>query len=552
MFIASLAPCAACAQSDADTVFTVRSFRSNFFSAFDTRTLSFVSVPIEKQKCADEALARLPWRDAFIEALLLDWGKKKDEYARIRDYVRKTIGDMYVPLAFEMARAEDGGCSIRTFFTSSNEVEKKLKQDDQERLRNWLPSVHARSVPVHAGAAQRVSAAAAELSQERERSQGLERDLTAAREEIRKLKDAQGGATQQVSAVSAELSQERERLTGLDRDLAAAREEIRKLKDAQGGATQQVSAAAAEFSRERGRSQGLERDLTAAREEIRKLRDAQGGATRQVSAVAAELSQQRERSQELDRDLAAAREEIRKLKDAQGTATQQVSSVAAELTQQRGRSQQLDRELAAAHEEMGTLAAHQRESAEQAALAVRALEQERSRSQRLDHDLAAAREEMRRVKAARAGIATTHAAASRPTSLQNDADGGAAHNASERTVLARAVPDSNAEAVATPSSDAPPRADAASPPRAEDKLLARAHALVLQGNIDGARLWLERAIETGSARAAFDLAQTYDPHVLLVWKTYGVRGDVAKARDLYSRAYSRGIAEAKKRIEALK
>src|ERR1700756_3958822 len=122
MFIASLAPCAACAQSDADTVFTVRSFRSSFFSAFDTRTLSFVSVPMEKQACTDEALARLPWRDVFIEAVLLDWGKKKDEFARIMDHVRKIIGDMYVPLAFEMARTEDGACSIRTFFTSTREV----------------------------------------------------------------------------------------------------------------------------------------------------------------------------------------------------------------------------------------------------------------------------------------------------------------------------------------------------------------------------------------------------------------------------------------------
>jgi TPR repeat protein len=83
-------------------------------------------------------------------------------------------------------------------------------------------------------------------------------------------------------------------------------------------------------------------------------------------------------------------------------------------------------------------------------------------------------------------------------------------------------------------------------------LLGRAHALILQGDIEGARLWLERAVETGSARAQFDLAETYDPHALSIWKTYGVRGDVARARNLYSRAYSRGITDAKERIERLK
>ena len=223
------------------------------------------------------------------------------------------------------------------------------------------------------------------------------------------------------------------------------------------------------------------------------------------------------------------------------------------MTQERERSQGLERDLTAARKEIGALAAHQRESAEQAAFAVQAVEQERSRSQGLDQDLAATRHDVSGVKAVRAGIVTPDAPAWGPKSPQDDAGDRASPNSRERGAPARAIPDSNTAAAAAPPSDTPGRVerDMPNPPTGEDKLLARAHALVLQGNIDGARLWLERAIETGSARAEFDLAQTYDPHVLSIWKTYGVRSDPAKARDLYSRAYSRGVTEAKERIEAL-
>jgi hypothetical protein len=99
----------------------------------------------------------------------------------------------------------------------------------------------------------------------------------------------------------------------------------------------------------------------------------------------------------------------------------------------------------------------------------------------------------------------------------------------------------------------PSRTSPPSPPSAGgEQLLARADALIGQGDIMGARLVLERAIEAGSARAAFALARTYDPLMLSSWNTYGIRGDLARARDLYARAYAGGIAEAKERMEALK
>jgi hypothetical protein len=71
------------------------------------------------------------------------------------------------------------------------------------------------------------------------------------------------------------------------------------------------------------------------------------------------------------------------------------------------------------------------------------------------------------------------------------------------------------------------------------------------GDISGARLVLERALQTGSSRAAFQLAETYDPRQLSRWRAHGTRGDWAMAQALYLRAYEGGIVEAKDRIAAI-
>ena len=105
-----------------------------------------------------------------------------------------------------------------------------------------------------------------------------------------------------------------------------------------------------------------------------------------------------------------------------------------------------------------------------------------------------------------------------------------------------------AEAAAT---EQPAVAEAQGRPEAA-RLLARASALISQGNIGAARIVLERAVETGSAQASFMLAETYDPLVLSTWKTYGTRGDVTKARELYAKALAGGIQEAKDRSVSLR
>ncbi len=82
-------------------------------------------------------------------------------------------------------------------------------------------------------------------------------------------------------------------------------------------------------------------------------------------------------------------------------------------------------------------------------------------------------------------------------------------------------------------------------------LLARATLLVARGDIGGARVVLERAVETGSASALFALAETFDPAILSAWGTVGTQGDPAWARELYAKALAGGIAAAKDRLATL-
>jgi len=83
-------------------------------------------------------------------------------------------------------------------------------------------------------------------------------------------------------------------------------------------------------------------------------------------------------------------------------------------------------------------------------------------------------------------------------------------------------------------------------------LLARANSLLKDRDISGARLMLERALQAGSSRAAFQLAETYDPRQLSRWRAHGVRSDWAKAQELYLRAHDGGIMEAKDRIAPIR
>jgi hypothetical protein len=85
----------------------------------------------------------------------------------------------------------------------------------------------------------------------------------------------------------------------------------------------------------------------------------------------------------------------------------------------------------------------------------------------------------------------------------------------------------------------------------EAKLVARAESLIKQFNFAGARLLLGHALEKGSARAAFMMAETYDQQILRSLQAYGVRGDAQMAREFYQLAAAAGIEKARERVEAL-
>jgi TPR repeat protein len=85
----------------------------------------------------------------------------------------------------------------------------------------------------------------------------------------------------------------------------------------------------------------------------------------------------------------------------------------------------------------------------------------------------------------------------------------------------------------------------------EAKLVARAEFLIKQFDFASARLLLAYALEKGSARAAFMMAETYDWQILRSLQAYGVLGDVQRAREFYQLATEAGIEKARERVEAL-
>jgi hypothetical protein len=117
------------------------------------------------------------------------------------------------------------------------------------------------------------------------------------------------------------------------------------------------------------------------------------------------------------------------------------------------------------------------------------------------------------------------------------------------------MPEGNANGSTLPQASAP-AADRDQPAQlssdvgdaAFQRLMSRASLLLSQGDIGAARAVLERAAETGNARALFALAETFDPVVLAAWGALGTRGDATRAQELYAKALAGGIQEAKSRL----
>jgi hypothetical protein len=107
--------------------------------------------------------------------------------------------------------------------------------------------------------------------------------------------------------------------------------------------------------------------------------------------------------------------------------------------------------------------------------------------------------------------------------------------------------------VETPKVEAapPPPAPAALSAEETRRLLARAANMVQQGDIASARLVLDRLARFGDARAAFALAETFDPRMLAQWNVRGIKPDATRAKTYYSQAAKAGIGEARDRLTEL-
>ena len=125
-----------------------------------------------------------------------------------------------------------------------------------------------------------------------------------------------------------------------------------------------------------------------------------------------------------------------------------------------------------------------------------------------------------------------------------------------------AVPPAASPTVAPPAAVAPPVAPlAASPSPQADVvrnldpkeilvLVKRGQELLASGDVQSARLLLQRGAEARDARAALLLGTTYDPALL---KQLGANGlaDVAQARNWYQKAREWGEPDAQRQLEAL-
>jgi hypothetical protein len=414
------------------------------------------------------------------------------------------------------------------------------------------------------------------LQQQRERSTRLEQDLAAARreaetqtalaakaaEEASQLKQATGSSEAELQK---SLQQQRERSTRLEQDLAAARreaetqtalaakaaEEAAQLKQATGSSEAELQKS---LQQQRERFARLEQDLAAARRDAETQTALAAKATavalraKQVSeADAAELRKSVQKEHERADALAQGLSMTRTALYAYEARTHKLEDEAVELRQAavngapslpetaqdgRDRTARLEQDLEAARRDLES----------QAALAARASDEAARMRTAADNDLASLRSSLQQERA-RAGQLERDLALARQVE----------HNAGTVGLSARDKPAENGKS----STDRSPAAGVQTDARAKQApvaapLLARASALLAQGDIGAARIVLERAIEMGSLQASFSLAETYDPLTLAKWGTYATRGDAARAQDLYAKAEAAGIKEAKARIEALR
>jgi hypothetical protein len=134
---------------------------------------------------------------------------------------------------------------------------------------------------------------------------------------------------------------------------------------------------------------------------------------------------------------------------------------------------------------------------------------------------------------------------------------GAVQTAPVKSPLERVTPPSEQLArMETPEAPPPPlimpTAPSSMTPAEQEALLNRVSSLLGQGDVGAARAVLNRLVRENNAKAAFILAQSYDPVVLSQGRVVGMRANSELARSLYEQALRGGVTEARAALDTLK
>jgi hypothetical protein len=463
--------------------------------------------------------------------------------------------------------------AVRSAAESDKIKQKQLLDQERDRadaLAHELSSLQAELDKARIVGLEAVQATEAEIKekqalvQERDRADAVAHELDSLRAGIDAARITTPEVAHDVAKQEQALEQERDRADNLARELASLRAKLDaapiadpEVAQAAEAEIKQKQALEQAIKQERDRADALMRELTSVRADLDLARAAtlETAQATQATKIEQELAFRKERNktETLARELAAARKEADARSALLAAAHAEVlqmtetnRAIAAEqklvLASEHDRTDALARELSTARSE---LEAGKRQIA--ALNALRALPSRESavgssqeRIAESSSSTIEANDPSPRQISGKAAASTSQRS-SVSELPRPEAPSAAREAASHLVPKVAAAPERSASASGTPSSLAD-----------EQRLLARANALLAQADISGARPLLQHALERGSARAAFMLAETYDARVLQSWRTSGISGDRTKARELYERARAGGIEDAKERIEALK
>ncbi len=424
-----------------------------------------------------------------------------------------------------------------------------------------------------------------ELKQEQDKTEALISELGTLRNAASETARVGAADVDQKLTLTRELEKQRGRAESADRQLQSLQAELRaaqtassELAAARAADAEQTLALKREVEKQRDRAekadrqlQPLQADLRAAQTASSELAAARAADAEQKLALKREVEKQRDKAENADRQLQPLQAELRaaqtassELAAARAADAEQKLALKREVEQQRGRADALAREAASLKDQRDLARAEASEAARVAEAAAKATtkreKEQPGNGAAMLPTFASVRDHLTAWNASTVvatpsreptGRAPSQSSLRPAASPRPAPSTSAPMPPSAQVTKGTALPGADSKAVASVERQA--AASGAPRPLAnEERLLARASALLRQSDINGARGLLEYVLGHGSAQAAFMLAETYDPHVLQSWDARGVAGDSAKARDLYERAQAGGIRDAEGRIKGLR